>query len=403
MDLDSCKWIRTDQSLNLHCYVHTKQITKKLYQKLVDILDLKSYMCETIMCTPYSFCADLVGVSLTTIKLSNKLLQLPATENLLVALLKCIIRAPIKPDLEGMLTSQFNLIMNVFNNSEEDDSTPTNQEEYKEWSKYNGFRIRSILKIYVEIINFKNIPDSYIMFPLYKLSSLRTSGVLPNIGIAMFNKFVDTIMHKCLKLCDFTIDNWLAWYEVEVIEEDTNLQNAIGHLCYELCGMIDKGYLDDCRIKDYRAILGNIAIEKINFRDCDIDNIDEMIERITTSRISHQNGWIKKFVENHDIFVSPQAIETLHNLINTVDYNCFKCVVDNCMRFYESGGVTSKSVGLLMYKGIFNLNKGEKLKILTHVVSNYTCIQFYFSNDFDDTLKYIIRKEFEPNVDLNVS
>jgi len=362
-------------------------------------------MAETIMSTPYCFNCDLVDIALNKIKDMDGLPQLSTTEDLIISLLKSIKRLPVKYDLETQLNSHFNQAMTVFGK----DHIPYDmnrlhyETEQKVLAKFNGYRVKSILKIFTEVIKFNSNPDTYRQYPMYKLKSLRNSESTTDIASKMFKNFFDVIMHKCMDMCDFSIDTWLSWYEVEVIEDDTNLQAAIGHLCYDLCTLIDNGSVKDNFLKKFRPILSNMAIEKIDFTNVNINDIDGMIDRVESCPKFHLNDWIKKMIENTDVFANSRAIQTLDNFIDCVDYNCFKTLIDQCMIYYKSGGIMLESLGKVIYKGIEHLDMEDKTIILKHIIVSYPDNMFCFTSEFDDELRFIALNETNDNIQQKVS
>jgi len=357
------------------------------------------------MSTPYSFCNDLIDITLNKIKAMDGLSQLIDTEKLIVALMKSVKRGPIRSNLESSVIGHFNEAMLVFgkDNLPHDIRRLDFEDEQKEITKYNGFRVKSIFNIFIEMIKFRSIPDTYRMYPMYKLKSIRASVPSTDTGHIIFKKFFDVIMYKCMNMCNFSIDTWLAWYEVEVVEEDTNLQATIGHLCFELCSLVDNGIINEPLLKEFRPILRNIAIEKIDFSNVDITDIDEMIKRVRNSSKFHLNAWVKKMIENPNVFIHNRSIQTFNLYIDCVDYNCFKAIIDSCMAYHKNGGVVLEALGKVLFKGIKHLDVEDKLSILRHVIVHYADYTFYVSNDFDELLLYIAHNEYNDNVDPRVS
>jgi hypothetical protein len=403
--LGNCEWVKEDTSLNLKRYVHGKPLSNTIYYKVVDVLNLKPFIFETIMCTPYSFCSDLIEIYSNKIKAMDGLSQLVATEKLIVALMKSVKRAPVKSNSEGFVTNHFNQAMLVFgkDNLPHDIRRLDFEDEQKEITKYNGFRVKSIFNILIEIIKFKSIPDTYRLYPMYKLKSLRSSVPSTDTGHIMFKKFFDVIMYKCMNMCNFSIDTWLAWYEVEVVEEDTNLQATIGHLCYELCSLIDNGTINEPVLREFQPILRNIAIEKIDFSNVDTTNIDEMIKGVENSSRFHINSWIKKMIQNPEVFVHNKAIPVISHHVDCIDYNCFKAILDSVMVFYKNGGVVSEAAGNLIFKGIKRLDVEDKMTVLKQFLVHYADCTFYISNDFDKKFHYVAHNEYNENIDQQVS
>lgn len=403
-EIENCSWVKEDQSLNLKNYIRGRPITRSTYYKLLDILELKSFVEEMIMCTPYSFCRDLVDITLNKIKAMNGIPQLLATENLIISLMKSVKCGPLGVSLECPLTSHFNQAMLVFGK----DYLPYDirrldyEDEQKEISKYNGFRVKSIFSILVQLIKSENVPNPY-KYPMYRLESLRSLDPIEDSGRTMYKKFFDVVMYKCMNMCNFSIDTWLSWYEIEIIELDTNLQSAIGHLCFELCTFIDNGTITEDFLKEFRPILRNIAIEKINFNDVDISDIDGMVDCIAKSSKFHLSGWIKKMIENPNAFTHPRAIQVLDDSMENIDYNCFRYIADNCMAHVRSGGTVSSAMGIVIYKGIEHLDIEDKMCLLRHIIVNHAENETYLTDDFEDTLLYVCHNEFNEKIDQKVS
>lgn len=400
-EIENCSWIIKEKSLGLDIYVHGKPISRNTYYKLVDILSLKSFVEEIIMSTPYSFCRDLVDITLNKIKSMDGFSQLAATENLIISLMKSVKSGPVGFTSMNPLTSHFNQGMLVFGK----DYLPYDirrldfEDEEKEISKYNGYRVKSIFTILVELIKFKADSSLREMHHLYKLEYLRS---LDSSGNILYKELFDLIMYKCMNMCNFSIDTWLSWYEIEVVELDTNLQSAIGNLCFELCHFMDTGIVDEELLKEFRPILHNIAIEKIDFKNVDISDIDRMVEGVNNSSKFHLSAWIKKMTENSNVFNHPQAIQALDNSLGNIDFNCFKCVVDNCMAYCRRGGSVLDSMGSAIYKGITHLDIEDKMCLLRHIIVNHAENQFYLTNDFEDTLHYVAINEFDEDIDHKV-
>jgi len=404
-EMVNCSGVREDSSLNLKQYVHGNTISNNLYYKLVDMLNLKSYIYEIIMYTPYSFCSDLIDISLNKIKAIDGLSQLVDTESLIISLMKSVKRGPIRSNSENSVVSHFNQAMIVFgkDNLPHDIRRLDFEDEQKEITRYNGFRVKSIFNIFIEMIKYRSAPDNYKLHPLYTLKPLRSSIPSTDTGNIIFKKCFDVIMYKCMNMCNFSIDTWIAWYEVEVVEEDTNLQAAVGHLCFELCSLIDNGTISEPLLKEFKPILRNIAIEKIDFTNIDITDIDAMAKRVEGSSKFHLNAWVKKMIENPDVFVHDRAIQVIGNYIDCVDYNCFKAIIDSSMAYHKNGGVVSEAVGNVIFKGLKHLDLEDTLCILSHVMVHYADCTFYVSNDFDELLLYVAQNEYNDNVDSQVS
>lgn len=401
--MKNCNWVREDPMLNLGRYVHGKPLPGNIYFKVVDLLNLKSYVIETIMSTPYSFCRDLVDVSVKRIKSMNGFLLLEASKNIVLGLMKCIKRIPIKASLFTPFTYHFTQAMLVFNQDRLpiDIARLHSENDKREISKYIGYRVKTIFKILVETIKFNTSEDNFALYPMYRLKSLRETSAV-DLSNPMHKKSFDIIIHKCMDLCNFSISTWLGWYEIEVVEEDTNLQAAIGELCYDLCQFIDNGIVKYQLLLDFNPILRNISIERINYDDVDVNNIDEMIDRVQKST-KHVNGWIKKMIENNNVFIHPNAIQVLDDSMNRIDYNCFKRIVEQSMEHFKRGGIVLDSLANAIYKGIEHLDLEDKMCILKHVLANYADHSFYLSKDFDETLLYVTKNETNESCDKNVS
>lgn len=357
------------------------------------------------MCTPYSFCRDLVDIILNKIKAMDGLSQLSATEKLIIALMRSVKCGPVGPNLESPLTSHFNQAMLVFGKDylPQDIRRLDLEDEQRETSKYNGYRVKTIFSILVEMIKIEDVIDNYKLYPLYILDSLRTVDPSDVSGRTMFKKFFDVVMYKCINMCNFSIDAWLSWYEIEVLEADTNLQSAIGHLCYELCNFIDNGSINEGLLKEFRPILRNIAIEKIDFSSVSSSNIDGMVECIHKSSKFHLSGWIKRMIENTNVFTHPRAIKALDNSMESIDYNCYKYIVDNYLTHCRNGGSVVEPMGIAIYKGVKYLDIEDKMSLLRHIIVNHAENEFYLSENFEDTLRYVAHNEFNDKVDQKVS
>lgn len=403
MELKSCYWLKDDPTLNLDRYVHGKPLPGNVYYKIVDVLHLKQFLLETIMCTPYCFSRDLIEIFVKKARAMPGFLQLETCENIIVALMKSIKRSPIKNSLFTPLTHHFTQAMLVLNK----DRLPNDilrlhpENDKKELSKYAGYRVKTIFRILVKMIEFKNSTDSFRQYPMYKLKSLHPPSSADSTN-PMFDKFFEVIVHKCMDLCQFDISTWLEWYEVEVVEEDTNLQTAIGELGHDLLQFINNGLVTYQPLLDFRPILCNIAIERINYDNADTNNIDEMIERVKNTT-KHANGWIKKMIDNPKVFINAQAIQTLDECMNRIDYNCFKKIVDKSIAHYKNGGKVSEPLANAIFKGIQHLDMEDKMCILKHVLGNYADCTIYFPPNFEDTLRYVAEHENDESSDKNVS
>jgi len=196
-EMTNCKWVREDPLLDLKQYVHGNTLSNNLYYKLVDIFNLQPFVSEVIMYTPYSFCADLIDIILNKIKAMDGLSQLVDTENLIVSLMKSVKRGPIRSNSESSVIDHFNQAMLVFSkdNLPHDIRRLDFEDEQKEITRYNGFRVKSIFNIFIDMIKFKSSPDAYQMYPLYTLSSLHSSVPSTDTGYVIFKKCFDVIMY----------------------------------------------------------------------------------------------------------------------------------------------------------------------------------------------------------------
>lgn len=409
--LENANWVKEDDvsfGQNLSRYIHGNPISTDTYYKIVEILKLKSFMSETIMCTPYSFCRDLVDIILNKIKCMDGISQLIASEDLILSWMKSVKRQPVKPTLEAILLTKFNeALVLIF----KDVLCPFEvkklqcDNEQKALLKYNGYRVRSIFKIFVDIIKFQSNPNQYKQHPMYTLKPICSSDPdsSTDTGNTLFKKLFDIIMYKCMNMCDFTIDTWLSWYEVEVIEEDTNIQACIGHLVYELCTFIDNGIVNEPYLKEFRGILRNMSIKKLDFTNVDITDIDKMIDCIQTSSKFHISEWIKKMIQNTNVYTHTRAINTLDRYMKCIDYNCLKCFIDSIMDYYKNGGVIYESLINVVYKGIKNLDMDDKINILRHFMMNYSDLNLFVSDEFDKLLSFICHNEHSNTIDIRVS
>jgi len=215
----------------------------------------------------------------------------------------------------------------------------------------------------------------------------------------MFKKFFDVVMYKCMNMCNFSIDAWLSWYEIEVSGQDSNLQSAIGHLCYELCSFIDSGAINEGFLKEFRPILRNISIERIDFASVNSSDIDGMVDRVNKSSKFHLSGWIKRMIENTNVFTHPRAIQALDNCMENIDYNCYKYIVDNYLTHCRNGGSVVEPMGIAIYRGIKHLDIEDKMSLLRHVIVNHAENEFYLSEDFEETMHYVAHNEFNEKID----
>lgn len=405
-EMENCSWVKTDPSLNLSQHIRGKPMTTKIYNKLVDILNLKSYMIETIMSTPYGFNRDLVDIIIKRMKYMDGFSQLIETERVVIALLKSIKRAPIAPALEEPLIVHINQALMVFTLTTlpSDIQRFNDIDDKKDLLRYKGCRVVSIFKILNEVIRFMSTSDTNIQYPLYTLQSLR--NVDPSITDnenALFIKLLDIVVHKCVEMCEFSIETWLAWYEVEMIEEDTNMQSTIGHLCYDLCSLIDNGCADGTSIVGYRQLLNNISIKRVDFTNINIKDVKCMTVHLERCPKHHINEWIKKMVEMHEVFVDSRAIDLFYHNIESIDFNCFKCMIDHCIDYCKSGGILHAAMSRVINDGIRHLDMVDKMSFLEHINVNYADNTFHFTKEFEEEFKYIVYNEFNPRLDQAVS
>lgn len=404
--MKNCNWVKTDPSLNLGQHLHGMPIKRNTFYKLVDILNLKSYMIETIMSTPYCFSRDLVDITLNKIKFMDGLSQLKEYENLIIALFKSVKRVPMESTLEGHLFMHLDQAMTIFilDNYPIDIRRLNVTNDKKELTKFKGCRVRSIFRILNEVIRFMSTPDTYVQYPLYTLQTIRyPDPPITDNRDSLFNRLLNILMHRCVEICDFSIETWLSWYEIEIVEEDTNLQATIGNLCYDLCSLIDRGYVDGTTIVEYRQILGNIAIKKVDFTNVDTKDVKAMILQLERCPRFHINDWIKKLVENHEVFADSRAIEVFYNNIENIDFNCFKCLINHCVDYNKSGGILHASMSKLLNDGIKHLDMVDKMSFLEHININYADNTFHFTGEFEEEFKYIVHNEFNPRLDQAVS
>ncbi|VVC27145.1 Hypothetical protein CINCED_3A011748 [Cinara cedri] len=412
--VESADWVKEGDASptgqNLLRYIHGKPISVDTYYKVVEILNLKSFMAETIMCTPYGFCRDLIDINLNQIKYLDSLSQLIATEDLILSLMKSIKRQPVKPSLEDDLLTKFNEVMIIFSNESKvliDLKKLYSDDDQKEIAKYNGYRVRSIFKIFTEVIRFQNNPGKHRQYPMYTLKPIRSSDLDSSTGNtvkdasnSLFHKLFTVLKHKCMEMCDFSIDTWLSWYEVEVIEEDTNLQACVGHLIYDLCSFIDKGIVKDAVLTNFRGILRNMSIEKLDFSNVDITDINGMIENVQNSSKFHISAWIKKMIQNTNVYTNPKAVSTLDRYMKCIDYNCLRCLIDSIMNYYKNGGIVLEPLVNVLYKGVKNLDMEDKSNILKHFMKNYADVDLFVLCDYDKLLSYIAHNEYSNTVDI---
>lgn len=396
-----CNWVKNDPALNLSRYINGNPIPTQLFHRLVEIFELTPFMYEVIMCTPYGFCRDLIEINLEKIKTLDGEAQLEVTENLILALFKSIKRLPPNSNLDDPLVSNFNEAMLVFNKDylPKDVKRSDFDDEQRSITRYDGFRVKTIFKIFVELIKYNTSSDSYRQYPMYKFKTIRCS---PLAGNSIFKKFFDVIMYKCMNMCDFSVHTWLSWYEIQ-IDELTNLQSAIGHLCFELCRMIDTGVIQEQFLKEFKPILSNIAIEKIDFTNIDTNDIDRMVESIKKVSKFHLNDWIKKMIENTNVFSHNGAIEILDSAMDNMNFDCFKLIVDQCMVHQKNGGSWNESFCTALFKGIKHLDSEEKLNILKYIVYEYPEGLYFELKSYDMVMSHIAHNEYSDDADRNVS
>lgn len=400
--MNNCGWVKNDSALNLDRYIHGKPIPSRLFCQLVEIFKLTAFMYEVIMCTPYSFCRDLIEIILEKIKILDGEAQLVVTENLILALFKSIKRLPPTSNLDDPLISNFNEAMLVFNK----DYLPKGlrrsdfEEEEKTVTRYNGFRVKTIFKIFVELIKYNTSSDSYRQYPMYKFKTIRSLPVTNENP--MFKKFFDVIMYKSMNMCDFSIHTWLSWYEVFDHGEDTNLQSAIGHLCFELCSMIENEVINEQFLMEFHPVLRNISIEKIDFANVDITDIDGMVKHVQQASKFHINEWIKKMIENPSVFSHAGAITVLDSSMDTIDFNCYKNIIDQSMKYLKDGNEWEESFCYALYNGLIQMDSEDKLNILKHIVLKYPEPSFFKIANYDSIISEIAHNEYKDNADRNV-
>lgn len=401
--MTNCGWVKSDPALNLGRYIHGKPIPTQLFCQLVEIFKLTQFMYEVIMCTPYGFCRDLIETNLEKINTLDGEAQLVVIENLILALFKSIKRLPPNSNLEDPLAGNFNQAMLVFNK----DYLPKEirrsdlEEEHKEITRYHGFRVKTIFKIFVELIKYNTSSDSYRQYPMYKFKTIRSSPVID--GNPIFKKFFDVIMYKCMNMCDFSIHTWLSWYEIVDTDEDTNLQSAIGHVCFELCNLIENEVINEKCLKEFHPIIRNIAIEKIDFTNVNIADIDGMVENVKKASKCHLNDWIKKMIENLSVFSHDGAIELLDSSVENIDYNCYKNIIDQCMKYHKDGGTWNENLCTVLYKGLKHMDSEDKFNIMKYIVHQYPEALFVKLKNYDSLIGHIAFNEYSDNADRNVS
>ncbi|XP_050530011.1 uncharacterized protein LOC126899296 isoform X2 [Daktulosphaira vitifoliae] len=401
--LNHCAWIKNDVLLQecLSRYIHGRSISTEIFLKISKCLNLLPfYLLEIIMNTPYVFCRDLVDIAINELKNVEPVTHLISSEELIIALIKNVKRMPIQSDLFVPFTDHINKLLLVYNK----ETLPKNiskldpEVNKKEIMRYTGHRVKSIFNILVNVIKYMNTQDNYTQYPLHKLKPLRDKCINKSTTNEMFQKFLDIIIHKCMDLCDFSISTWLSWYEIEVIEEDTNLQAIIGELCFDLCECINQGLVDHKELLNFGPVLHNIAVEKINYDDVDSNDIDGIIERVKTTK-KHINGWLRKLIENKNVFTHKEAIETLYDSIDRIDYSCFKRVINQTMTYSKCGGTVSETIANVIFKGIGHLDNEDKMNILNHYLSNYSSNEFFISSDFNELLQFVLQNEKNKKAD----
>lgn len=404
-DFKGSKWIRNEQMLTLKRYLHNKPLHLRMYYKIVGVLKLNSFMIEVIISTPYSFCSDIVTINLKKIAVMSSLARLAATQDLVIAMLMCIKRSPVsKSEIETDFTHHFNEAMLMYN----EETVPYDlrrldeDDQDKEESRFNGFRLRSIFKIVTEIIKFKSSPDTYRQYPMYKLKTI-DSPLSNSSTNDLFKKCIDLILCKCMNLCNFTVDDWLSWFEVAV-DGNSNLQTAIGHLGHELVCYIENGTAEEPILKEFLSVLRNIAIEKIDMTHIDINDIDGVIKHIEECPKSHLIAYVKKMIENENVFTHTRAIEILDNCMVNIEYNNFRCILDKFMNYYKSKEVVfdSPMAGVLL-KGIKHLDSNDKSHLLKYIITQHSDVNNNITTDFFAEVDYVAHNEYNESIDREVS
>jgi len=401
-NLENCHWVKVDPTLNLKRYVHGKSITGDIFCKIVKILNLKQFTIDTIICTPYDFWRDLFDMHLKYFLSMRGAYQLYTYEYLLISLIKSVKQTPVKANLESSLISHFNqsLIMYGKDFIPKEVNIINGEINKNEMVMFRGLRIRNILKVFVEIIQFKNTNDLYRQYPMYKLQSLRDSSIISENDL--FKKFFDTIMYKCIELCDFCVDDWLSWYELKAMHDEFNLQKTIGHLCFELCSLIENKTIDEPYLNEYLPMLRNIAIEKVDF-DIDTNDINGMLKHIEKFSSIHINDWIKKMIENINVFSHTGALKKLDSCITFINYDCFLLIVDRCLQNYKNNTFLLELLGSILLKGIMHLCMEDKILLLKHVIINYDNININLSDNINNALYYIVKNEYNNGINQEVS
>lgn len=405
-DLKNCNWVNYEPSYKK--YIRGEQIlSQDTFLKIVDILKLRTSMAETIMYTPYSFCGDLVEIMLNYVNHSEAYLQIFLTEVFVLSLLKNMNQFSVPRNLEALLTKQFNHAIRIFSFDflPKDIRRGDSEEDGKAISIYNGYRLKSIFKIFVDIIYFQVNAEASLMDSLYKTRVFNDYG---DNHIIFFNKFLDVIKHKCIEMCNFSIATWISWFEVN-IDEYTTLQSAIGHLCYDVCSFLDNGWISDQFLLDVKQMLRNIAIEKVDFTRMNVKNINAMIQRMDNLGKKPQiNEYVKKFVENNKVFAHSRAIDKLTGYVKLIDYRCFKFVVDRSYSYINTCGQDCVSLFDTPFKnvlltGVNNLQINDKISLITHIVKYYCDMTLKPSRNFDSDLAYLVQNQSNTNIDQSVS
>lgn len=403
-DFKGSKWIRNEQTLVLKRYLHNKPLHLKMYYKIVSVLELNTFMIEVIISTPYSFCSDIVTINLKNIAAMSSHERLAATQDLVIAMVKCIKRSPVsKSYIETDFLHNFNEALLMYN----EETVPYDirrldeDEQETEETKFNGFRVRSIFTIVTEIITFKSSPDTYRQYPMYKV---KTNDSPPTSSTnELFKKCIDLILCKCMNLCNFSVEDWLSWFEVSV-DGNSNLQSAIGHLCHELVTFIEDGTAEEPFLKEFLSILRNIAIEKVDVSDVDIKDIDKIIKRIEESPKSHLISYVKKMIENENVFTHTDAIKIIDRSMVNIDYNNFRCILDGFMNYYKSKDIGFDSpMADILLKGLKNLDSEDKSRLLKHIIVHHSDVNNNVTTDFFAEVDYIAHNEYNVTIDRDVS
>lgn len=403
-ELRHCNWVRSEPMLKK--YIHGEQLlSTDTYLKIVEVMELSSFMIETIEHTPYSFYRDLLEIAVNQLRTMYSYSQLTFSEDLVLALLKNLYRIPLNHNVELPFMSHFNGAMMCFGRDyvPKDIRRLDSVEDSREITKYNGFRLRTIFKIFVEIIKFKISTEPKIQYPLYQTTAVCDSSTET---VDLFKQFIDIIMYKCTNMCNFSVDTWLSWFEIN-FDEDTTLQSAIGHLCYDLCTFVDKGIIDEKFLHEFKPILLNIAIERIDFTNIDVNDIDGMLEYIDKNP-KYVNGLVKKLVTNDSVFTHSHAIEKLNSYVESIDYNCFKFIVDRCLNYFitcNQGCVSLFDTPLsrIFLNGVINLDTEDKSSFLKHIIATYSGVALKASSNYDSDIAYVVHNELNNEIDQNVS